>query len=207
MFPRKQKGILPSMDSIKEIKEYIEKNFSDKRKLHTEGVRITATELARKYGADPAKAEIAALFHDMYRGVSENSLNYYVRNLGLDDRYLNNCNLAHGKIAAIVMERDFEISDKDIINAVAYHTTGRANMSLLEKIIYLADAIEPSRAYPGVDELRRLAEGDLDRACLLSLSNTINFVRASGKFLDEDTIRAKEALEREIEEREEKDDK
>ena len=74
------------MDSIKEIKEYIERNYSEKRKLHTEGVRKTAIELARKYGADEKKAEIAALFHDMYRGMPEKSLNYYVKNLGLDDK-------------------------------------------------------------------------------------------------------------------------
>lgn len=194
------------MDSIREIKEYIERNYSEKRKIHTEGVRVTAMELARRYGADPAKAELAALFHDMYRGVSENSLNYYVKHLGLDEKYMNNCNLAHGKIAAIVMKRDFEITDDDIVNAVSYHTTGRENMSLLEKIIYLADAIEPNRVYPGVDELRRLADEDLDKACLSSLTNTINFVRASGKYLDEETVRAKEDLERKIKEKEEKDD-
>lgn len=194
------------MDSIREIKEYIERNYSEKRKIHTEGVRVTAMELARRYGADPAKAELAALFHDMYRGVSENSLNYYVKHLGLDEKYMNNCNLAHGKIAAIVMKRDFEITDDDIVNAVSYHTTGRENMSLLEKIIYLADAIEPNRVYPGVDELRKLADEDLDKACLSSLTNTINFVRASGKYLDEETVRAKEDLERKIKEKEEKDD-
>lgn len=194
------------MDSIREIKEYIERNYSEKRKIHTEGVRVTAMKLARRYGADPAKAELAALFHDMYRGVSENSLNYYVKHLGLDEKYMNNCNLAHGKIAAIVMKRDFDISDDDIVNAVSYHTTGRENMSLLEKIIYLADAIEPNRVYPGVDELRKLADEDLDKACLSSLTNTINFVRASGKYLDEETVRAKEDLERKIKEKEEKDD-
>lgn len=194
------------MDSIREIKEYIERNYSEKRKIHTEGVRVTAMELAHRYGADPAKAELAALFHDMYRGVSENSLNYYVKHLGLDEKYMNNCNLAHGKIAAIVMKRDFEITDDDIVNAVSYHTTGRENMSLLEKIIYLADAIEPNRVYPGVDELRKLANEDLDKACLSSLTNTINFVRASGKYLDEETVRAKEDLERKIKEKEEKDD-
>ena len=147
------------MDSIKEIKDYIEKNFSEKRKIHTEGVRTTAIELAKRYGADPQKAEIAALFHDMYRGVSENSLNYYVKHLGLDSKYLNNCNLAHGKIAAIIMQRDFEIEDPDIINAVSYHTTGRPGMSLLEKIIYIADAVEPNRSYLGV-----AAQGGLYRS-------------------------------------------
>ena len=192
------------MDSIREIKEYIERNFSEKRKVHTEGVRETAIKLARQYGADEKKAEIAALFHDMYRGVPEKTMNYYVKNLGLEDKYLDNCNLAHGKVAAIIMQRDFDIEDEDIINAVSYHTTGRAGMSLLEEVIYLADAIEPNRMYPGVDELRRMAKTDLDRACLMSLSNTIDFVRSSGNYLDEETILAKEYLERKINEREKK---
>ncbi len=195
------------MDSIKEIKEYIERNFSEKRKVHTEGVRTSAISLARRYGADEKKAEIAALFHDMYRGVPEKTMNYYVKNLGLDDKYIDNCNLAHGKVAAIIMQRDFEIEDPDIINAVSYHTTGRAGMSLLEEVIYLADAIEPNRAYPGVDELRKIAQTDLERACLRSLTNTIDFVTSSGNYLDEETILAKEYLERKINERENVNDK
>ncbi len=181
------------MDSIV---SYIEKNFSEKRKIHTEGVRVTAIHLAEKYGADVKKAETAALFHDMFRSLSVDVLNYYVKHLELDEKYMNNCNLAHGKIAAIVMEREFDIHDEDILNAVKYHTTGRANMSKLEKVIYISDAIEPNRAYPGVDELRKIAEEDLDRACLVSLERTINFVRDQGNFLDEDTILAKEDLEK-----------
>ncbi len=181
-----------------EISEYIERNFSEKRRVHTEGVRATAIELAHKYGADEQKAEIAALFHDMYRGVPESSLNYYVKHLGLDDKYLNNRNLAHGKIAAIVMKRDFDVEDEDIINAVSYHTTGRAGMSKLEKVIYLADAIEPNRNYPSVDELRELAKVDLDKACLACLTHTIDFVRSQGNYLDEDTLRAAEAIQLEV---------
>lgn len=192
------------MDCTSEIKQYIENNFSEKRKVHTEGVRKTAIELAEKYGADPEKAEIAALFHDMYRGVSENTLNYYVKHLGLDTRYMNNANLAHGKIAAIVMERDFDVKDPDIINAVSFHTTGRAGMSTLEKVVYLADAIEPNRVYPGVDELRKAAEEDLDKACLMSLTSTADFVRSAGKYLDQDTVLAKEYLEEVIREKERK---
>lgn len=176
------------------INNYIEKNFSEKRKVHTEGVRTTAMALAEKYGADTEKAEIAALFHDMFRGVSEDVLNYYVKHLNLDKKYMNNRNLAHGKIAAIVMERDYGITDRDIINAVSYHTTGRAGMSLLEKIIYIADAVEPGRNYPGVEDVRVLAWQDIDRACLLSLKRTIDFVRSQGNFLDSDTIEARDYL-------------
>ncbi len=176
------------------INSYIEKNFSEKRKIHTEGVRTTAIALAEKYGADTQKAETAALFHDMFRGVGEDVLNYYVKHLNLDKKYMNNRNLAHGKIAAIVMERDYGITDRDIINAVSYHTTGRAGMSLLEKIIYIADAIEPGRNYPGVEDVRVLAWQDLDRACLLSLERTIEFVRGQGNFLDSDTLEARDYL-------------
>lgn len=190
------------MDCTNEIKQYIENNFSEKRKIHTEGVRQTAIKLAEKYGADSQKAETAALFHDMYRGVPDQTLNYYVKHLGLDGKYINNANLAHGKIAAIVMERDFDITDRDIINAVSYHTTGRAGMSTLEKVIYLADAIEPSRNYPGVDALRKEAERDLDKACLMSLTSTAEFVKSSGKYLDYDTILAKDDLEKIIDAKE-----
>jgi predicted HD superfamily hydrolase involved in NAD metabolism len=188
------------------ICEYIEKNFSEKRKIHTEGVRQTAMKLAEKFGDGTPelveKAELAALYHDMYRGVPVDVLNYYVKHLNLDEkRYKDNANLAHGKIAAIVIQRDFDEKDQDIINAVSYHTTGRPEMSLLEKIIYIADAVEPNRSYPGVQSLRQTLEYDLDKAVLQSLTNTINYVRSEKKFLDEDTVLAKEYFEKLIKEK------
>ena len=188
------------------ICEYIEKNFSEKRKIHTEGVRQTAMKLAEQFGdGNPElveKAELAALYHDMYRGVPVDVLNYYVKHLDLDEkRYKDNANLAHGKIAAIVIQRDFDEKDQDIINAVSYHTTGRPEMSLLEKIIYIADAVEPNRSYPGVQNLRQTLEYDLDKAVLQSLTNTINYVRSEKKILDGDTVLAKEYFEKLIKEK------
>ncbi len=180
------------MDSIEKIKEYIERNMSEKRRLHTYGVCETAAKLAQHYGCDTEKARLAALLHDIYRGIPSSTLDYYVRHLGLDEKYLGNANLAHGKIAAATCGREFGVTDSDVINAVSYHTTGRAGMSLLEEIIYVADAIEPGRDYPGVEEIRRAAEEDLDRACLISLAHTIDYVKSEGKYLDQDTIRARE---------------
>ena len=185
------KGILKQMDCIR---DYIEKNYSENRKKHTYAVYETAIELARHYGGDEEKAGLAALFHDMFRGVSENSLNYYIKHLEMDDKYYNNANLAHGKIAAVIMERDYGITDEDVLNAVRYHTTGRAGMSVLEKIIYLADAIEPGREYPGVDELRASAYKNLDEACILSMEMTIEFVRKKGYLLDDDTVTGRDYL-------------
>ena len=186
------------MDCIDEIKKYIEVNYSEKRKIHTYGVVKTACQLAKMYGEDEKKAEVAALFHDMYRGVSKQSINCYVKHLGLASKYIDNCNLAHGKIAAIVMKRDFDINDTDILNAVSFHTTGRKGMSLLEKIIYIADAIEPNRSYPNVDDIRKMAYKDLDEAVYMSMCNTISFVKSSGNYLDQDTIEAKDFIEFEI---------
>ena len=93
------------------------------------------------------------------------------------------------------MERDFGIKDRDVIDAVSYHTTGRPYMSQLEKVVFIADAIEPNRDYPGVEELRKLAYEDLDKACLLSLTRTAEYVLQQGNYLDEDTLRAKEYFE------------
>ncbi len=179
------------MDSIN---SYIEKNLSEKRRAHVYGVVETAKILAEKYGCDAEKAEKAALFHDMFRSTSVDVLNMYVRQLELDPIYLDNANLAHGPIAAVIMKRDYGITDEDLLNAVKYHTTGRAGMSTLEKVIYLADAIEPGRNYPDVDKARKLAETSLEDACLFSMEHSINYIRERGLFLHEDTIKAREYL-------------
>lgn len=179
------------MDSIK---DYIEKNLSEKRRTHVYGVVETARSLAEKYGCDRDKAEAAALFHDMFRSTPVEELNMYVRQLNLDDVYIDNANLAHGPIAAVIMKRDYGIDDEDVLNAVRYHTTGREGMSTLEKVIYLADAIEPGRSYPAVDELRKLAEVSLDQACLASMERSINYISERGLFLHEDTIKARNYL-------------
>ncbi len=179
------------MDSIE---VYIEKNLSEKRKAHVKGVVETAKRLAAAYGADPDKARQAALFHDMFRGAPVEVLNMYVRQLGLDNVYMDNPNLAHGPIAAIIMERDYGIQDQDILQAVRYHTTGRAGMSLLEKVLFLADAMEPGREYPGVQEIRALAAESLDKACLCSMERSIAYIRERGLFLHEDTIKARNDL-------------
>lgn len=176
------------MDSIE---VYIKKNLSEKRQKHVQGVVMTAEKLAKQYGCDPKKAKTAALFHDMFRSTPVDVLNMYVRQLGLDSYCLDNANLAHGPVASVIMQRDYGITDPDLINAVKYHTTGRAGMSLLEKILYLADAIEPARDYPGVDEIRELAKHSLDQACLFSMERSITYIKARGLFIHENTIEAR----------------
>jgi len=174
------------------IETWLEDHVSEKRRIHTYGVVGTAKELAKRYGADAEKAETAALYHDMFRSSPDGILNQYVDEFRLGEEYRNNANLSHGKIAAAVMERDWGITDRDILNAVRYHTTGRAGMSPLEKVIFLADAIEPGRDYPQVETLRKLSEESLDQACLFLAERSIDYIKERGLFLHEDTIRAKD---------------
>ena len=184
---RRWNGTSSSMDYTecerlkKEIIPYIEKHLKPSRLEHTMQVTKLAKEMAKRFGADVNKAEIAALLHDMAK--------YEIRP-GV------NMDFAHSKIGAEMSRDIFGIEDEDILNAIAYHTTGRAGMSTLEKIIFLADAIEPGRNYPGVDEIRRAAETDLDGACILSLKRTIEHVRdEKGWYLHPDSLKAKEYLE------------
>ena len=174
----------------KRIETTLKENLKEKRLIHTYAVADEAEKLATRYGEDIERARTAALLHDMYRNLSPAAMTMYIKQLAIDDRYIGNVNLAHSKIAAVVMKLNYGIEDEDMINAVSYHTTGRAGMSLLEKIIFLADAIEPARNYPGVDEVRKEAYIDIDRACILSLEGTISFLRSKDAYIDSDTIDA-----------------
>ena len=177
-----------------EIENYIHKKLKPKRLKHTYGVAQEAVKLALFYGTDVKKAELAALFHDMFRSASVEELNRYVKKYGLPNKFTDNPNISHGKIAAEVMKDKFAIRDKELIDAVAYHTTGRVGMSKLEKIIFLADAIEPGRDYPGVEETRNLAYIDLDKACMHVMDRSIEFIKSKGDKLDKDTVNAREDL-------------
>lgn len=178
-------------DAVKaQIKPYIEKHLTAHRLRHTYSVAEEAKKLAGRYNGDAEKAELAALFHDMFRSAPVAVLNRYVKQFGLSKELMDRPNLSHGKIAAVAMENDYHIDDMDLINAVSFHTTGRAGMSKLEKIIFLADAIEPLRQYPAAAEIRKLAYIDLDRACISSLSGTIGYLKERGEYLDPDTQNA-----------------
>ena len=181
-------------EQSEKIKKYLENNLKEKRIIHTYSVVNEAVKLAERYGEDTEKAGFAALCHDMCRGMSTAVLNMYVRQLGLPKSLIDKPNLSHGKVAAEILKKDYGITDDEILNAVSYHTTGRAGMSVFEKIIFLADAIEPERTYPTVDETRALAYIDLDRACINSLERTIEYINGTGNYLDPDTIIARDDL-------------
>lgn len=173
------------------IDSYIEENFDDKRKMHTKNVVKEAEILAKRYGEDQDKAKLAAKFHDMCKGLEREKMNELIKEIGLPEEYLDNDNLAHSKLAAYHMKKDFNIEDEDVINAVKYHTTGREGMSRLEQIVFLADSIEESRSFSGIEQLRELALSDLDKACLLNLDQIIEHVSEQKQFIHKDTLEAR----------------
>lgn len=181
------------MWSEEQIKEYLRQNLKTKRYEHVLSVKDTAIKLAERYNEDLVKAKIAALIHDCAKNMSDEELiNISEKhNLYIDEICKESPQLLHAPVGAIIAKETMEIEDDDILNAVCYHTTGRENMSILEKIIYIADYIEPLRNFPGVDELRELAYKDLDEALLKSFNNTIKFVIDKGQLLHLDTIKGR----------------
>lgn len=183
----------------KEIEKYVRNHLSDKRWNHTVNVVSEAEKLCHMYGGDMEKCVTAAIFHDVVKELPNEELNALVRKFGFDEKYIDSPNLSHGKIAAALLKHEWGIDDEDIINAVSYHTTGRAGMSKTEKIVFIADAIEPTRVYNGVEAIRKATYEDLDRGCLKSLTDTVEHLKEKGvSYIDEDTLRAREWFEEQI---------
>lgn len=171
------------------ILEKLNQKISEKRLKHTLGVAKQAVVLAKIHGADENEAYIAGLLHDIEKEDSLGNMQRLCKDLELDEEMLNSTALLHGPAGAEYGKQNFDISD-DVYNACFYHTVGRKNMSKLEKIIYIADMTEENRTQEGVDELRRLAETDLDKALLQGIENTISYLSVKGAKIHKNSLEA-----------------
>lgn len=162
-----------------------------RRVPHVEGCCKLAVHLAQHYGADASEAARAAILHDVTKLLNGAEQLILCRRYGilLDDFDRSNESLLHAKTGAAVAKYVFGESDA-VCEAIRWHTTGKAGMTTLEKIIYLADMIEETRNYPGVETLRELAESDLDEAVRTALQRTISFVRQTGRALHPESAAA-----------------
>lgn len=181
------------MWSENKIQEYLKLNLKYKRYEHSLSVRDTAVKLAKIYNVDIEKARVAGLVHDCAKNMTDGqlldiALSHKIR---IDEVCQESPQLVHGAVGAILANEIMGITDEETLNAITYHTTGRKNMSMLDKIIYIADYIEPLRNFPGVEELRSTAFEDIDKALLKSFDNTIKFVIDRGQLLHYDTIEAR----------------
>lgn len=181
--------------SISQLRPVALSYLKHKRIPHVLGTEQEAIRLAERYGADVEKARIAALLHDCTKKLDMESQLALCDHYGieLDELEQVSLKLLHSKTGA-ALARDVFGVDEEIYNAIWWHTTGHANMTLLEKIIYLADYIEPSRDFPGVDKLRSVCYKDLNEGLLLGLEMTIREMTDMGNPVHRATLEARDAL-------------
>lgn len=178
------------MYKINEIKYSLQNRLSPKRYEHTLGVEYTCCALAIRYGADMEQARMAGLLHDCAKHYSGERLIEKCVQYGLPiSEYEQEFpELLHAKVGAYIANAKYGIEDKEILEAINWHTTGKPNMTLLEKILYIADYMEPNRdRAPHLKEIRELAFTDLDACLLKILSGTLTYLRSKGSIIDPQT--------------------
>ena len=169
----------------------LHKDLADKRYEHTLRVAETALHLAECHDYDREKAVTAALLHDCAKNYKDKKLleNAEKFHIPISDAAKENTDLLHAKVGAWIARTYFKVEDPDVFNAIAYHTTGRPSMSILEKIIYISDYSEPGRKHRGRLELiRTVAETDLDLAVYYILEDTLAYLTTKSKTKDPLTI-------------------
>lgn len=181
------------MISIEEMKLYLKDNLKQNRYNHTLGVVETAKKLAEINGISIEKAEIAAFSHDVAKNLSLEKMQSIIdkNNLELTNTEKENSNLWHSIIAPIEARNKLEIDNEEILDAIRWHTTGKENMSILTKIIYIADMIEPGRDFPGVEKIRQTTFENLDAGVLLGLTESMKDLLNRNLIIDLNTIKAR----------------
>lgn len=162
--------------SIAEYKKIIKSMMSENRYNHCVNVSKEAVKLAKRYGGDEEKAAIAGILHDITKEMPKEEQLQIMLDSGiiLDDIQKNAPKLWHGICGSVYINKHLGIDDKDIINAICYHTTGRAGMSLLEKIIFVADFTSEERTYKGVATMRKKSRKSLEDAMLYGFKFTFS---------------------------------
>ncbi|WP_019125820.1 bis(5'-nucleosyl)-tetraphosphatase (symmetrical) YqeK [Peptoniphilus grossensis] len=178
---------------LKKYENEIRERIGEKRFLHTIRVKDTAVKLANIHDVDLEKAEIAGFLHDCAKIRDKKNLIKAAKesNLLLTKEMMKAPQIIHSYLGALFAREFYGIDDEDILNAITYHTTGRANMSDLEKIIFLADYIEPLRNFDGVERARELANKDLDAAMYFALNNTLKFLVERDNYIVVETVLAR----------------
>lgn len=176
-----------------EMQAKLESVLTPKRFIHSVNVMNMAVKLAQNYKEDEEKAAIAGLLHDCARDTrGEEALSQCSR-YGVDIDAISRVQteLLHGPLGAKIARCEYGITDEAVLRAIYWHTTGHENMDMLEKIVFIADYIEPGRNFPGVNEARKAAFIDMDKAMIMSLDSTIRHVISKGVLIHPDTIGAR----------------
>lgn len=172
------------------LKALLKERLDEHRFIHSLGVAESAYELAKRFGGDAKKAYLAGLVHDITKNeTNERQLQLFSENgIILSQIEKNNPKLWHAMTAPLFIINELGIADEELLSAVRYHTTGRKGMSLLEKIVYIADYISAERDYPDVDVMRSLSKESLEKAALYSLKYTLKKLSESEFVIHNDSL-------------------
>ena len=174
----------------------LKKELDSQRYEHTLGVERMAKNMARIFGEDEERAALAGLLHDCAKCLPLSQMQKAAKHADVDPVMKESKALMHSVAGMCMAESVYGCSDPEVLSAIRWHTTGHANMTALEKIIYLADMIEPGRKpYPGLEELREMCMNDLDGAMHMALRMSLEHVISQGKTLHPDTLAALKAYE------------
>ena len=178
---------------LQKIRKQLSKALDNKRYEHTQGVAYTSAALAMRYGEDIKKAELAGLLHDCAKCLDNDKKIQICKkhNISISEAEERNPFLLHAKVGGYLAKTKYKVDDDEIIQAIISHTTGRPGMSLLEKIVYIADYIEPGRdRAPRLEQLRKMAFEDPDRTLFWIMEDTLAYLQAKGGTIDEMTKQA-----------------
>ena len=182
---------------LESLREHIE-GLPDGLRRHIEAVAAEARRLARLHGVDEERAALAAWTHDIVRATDPEELLRLAHELGLNPNEVEEAApiLLHGPVAARLLASRYGVEDEEVLAVARWHSTGRAGMSALEKVLFLADKVEPGKAAarPDLQEVRRLAETDLDGAVLRYLDLRVLEAVRKGWALHPDTVAARNEL-------------
>lgn len=183
-----------------ELIEAVSSQMPAKRWEHTKGVMETAVILAGRFGADPVKADLAAILHDVAKYWPVQKLHQMMVEHKLSDELLHyDKQLWHAEVGAFVAEHEYGVTDAEVLDAIRYHTSGRIGMTLLDKVVCLADYMEPGREFPGVNNIRELANHSLEEALAAGFDSTIGYLLSRRQIIFPLTVLARNDLIKQLE--------
>lgn len=187
------------MTDIEKIKEDLKKMLKPSRYKHSIEVSKKALELGKIYNIDLNKCYTAAILHDCAKGNEIYYKNIYNEDykeliVKKDLKEFENPFLQHCILGYIVAKNKYKVSDKEILNAILFHTTGRINMTELEKIIYISDKVEDSRLYPEVEKIRKESFFNINNAIILSINNNIEYLIEKKQMISVKSIELRNSL-------------
>ena len=183
------------VEDIEKLKEDLKIVLSDSRYNHSISVMNMCEALASKYNVNVKKAKLVGLMHDMAKDMTKEEKIQYVKNNNIECSLIEEkiVEILHGKIAADICKKKYQF-EEEMCTAIKYHTTGKENMTLLEKILFIADKIDETRNYEGVEDLRELAFEDLDKAILKNIDDTLIINIQKNKLILEESIKTRNNL-------------